>query len=145
MMKRVFVTKKKEPLVAPNEEAFDRITKLCKKVDEKIRKLDAALISYREQIKKTQPGPAREAIKARAVPLLKQKRTYEGQLDMLRGRTLILDQVAFAANKIKDARQTSSKGQGLRQFSRSFMCPVTATCCLTPESSIAKTKSSSSL
>lgn len=45
-------------------------------VDDKIRRLDAALSRYREQIKKTRPGPAREAIKVRAVKVLKQKRMY---------------------------------------------------------------------
>lgn len=51
-------------------------TKRGETVDEKIRKLDATLSRYRERIKKTRPGPAREAIKARAVRVLKQKRMY---------------------------------------------------------------------
>lgn len=51
-------------------------TKRGETVDEKIRKLDATLSRYREQIKRTRPGPAREAIKARAVRVLKQKRMY---------------------------------------------------------------------
>lgn len=43
-------------------------------MDEKIKKLDAELTRYREQLKKTRPGPAQEAIKARAMRILKQKR-----------------------------------------------------------------------
>lgn len=43
-------------------------------MDEKIKKLDAELSRYKEQIKKTRPGPAQEAIKARAMRVLKQKR-----------------------------------------------------------------------
>ena len=43
-------------------------------VDEKIKKLDMELVKYKEQIKKTRPGPAQEAVKARAMRVLKQKR-----------------------------------------------------------------------
>jgi charged multivesicular body protein 5 len=43
-------------------------------VDEKIKKLDVELNKYKEQIKKTRPGPAQEAVKARAMRILKQKR-----------------------------------------------------------------------
>jgi hypothetical protein len=43
-------------------------------VDEKIKKLDEELARYKEQIRKTRPGPSQEAIKARAIRLLKHKR-----------------------------------------------------------------------
>ncbi|URE47698.1 Charged multivesicular body protein [Musa troglodytarum] len=43
-------------------------------VDEKIKKLDAELARFREQIKKTRPGPAQEAVKARAMRIFKQRR-----------------------------------------------------------------------
>ena len=45
-------------------------------MEEKIKKLDAELTRYREQIKKTRPGPAQDAVKARAMRVLKQKRMY---------------------------------------------------------------------
>lgn len=43
-------------------------------MDEKIKRLDVELSRYKEQIKKTRPGPAQEAVKARAMRVLKQKR-----------------------------------------------------------------------
>lgn len=43
-------------------------------MDEKIKKLDVELNRYKEQIKKSRPGPAQEAVKARAMRVLKQKR-----------------------------------------------------------------------
>ncbi|XP_027104709.2 vacuolar protein sorting-associated protein 60.2-like [Coffea arabica] len=107
-MKRVFGVKKdKEPPPSIND-ASDRITKRGDTVEDKIKKLDAELARYREQLKKTRPGPAQEAIKARAMRVLKQKRMYEGQRDMLYNQTFNLDQVAFAAEGIKDAQQTMS-------------------------------------
>jgi charged multivesicular body protein 5 len=75
-------------------------------VDEKIKKLDVELARYKEQIKKTRPGPAQEAVKARAMRVLKQRKMYEGQRDMLYNQTYNLDQVAFASEGIKDAQQT---------------------------------------
>ncbi|KAF7820449.1 vacuolar protein sorting-associated protein 60.2 [Senna tora] len=84
------------------------ITKRGDTVEDKIKKLDVELSRYKEQIKKTRPGPAQEAVKARAMRVLKQKRMYEGQRDMLYNQTFNLDQVAFAAEGIKDAQQTMS-------------------------------------
>ena len=43
-------------------------------MEEKIKKLDVDLCKYREQIQKTRPGPAQQALKARAMRLLKQKK-----------------------------------------------------------------------
>jgi hypothetical protein len=45
-------------------------------VDEKIKKLDEELARYKDQIRKTRPGPSQEAIKARAIRLLKHKRMF---------------------------------------------------------------------
>ncbi|KAK7821044.1 vacuolar protein sorting-associated protein 60.1 [Quercus suber] len=120
-MKRVFGVKKdKEPPPSIND-ASDRveINKRGETVDEKIKRLDVELSRYKEQIKKTRPGPAQEAVKARAMRVLKQKRIrttskytgcvlerYEGQRDMLYNQTFNLDQVSFAAEGIKDAQQT---------------------------------------
>ncbi|XP_071734667.1 vacuolar protein sorting-associated protein 60.2-like [Rutidosis leptorrhynchoides] len=107
-MRRVFGAKKdKEPPPSLND-ASDRINKRGETVDEKIKRLDGELARYKEQIKKTRPGPAQEAVKARAMRVLKQKRMYEGQRDMLYNQTFNLDQVAFASEGIKDAQQTMS-------------------------------------
>lgn len=53
---------------------FFQINKRGENVDQKIRTLDAELSRYKEQIKKTRPGPTQEAVKARAMRVLKQKR-----------------------------------------------------------------------
>eukprot|EP00252_Welwitschia_mirabilis_P016636 TRINITY_DN3678_c0_g1_i1.p1 TRINITY_DN3678_c0_g1~~TRINITY_DN3678_c0_g1_i1.p1 ORF type:complete len:237 (+),score=76.40 TRINITY_DN3678_c0_g1_i1:245-955(+) len=105
-MKRVFGVKKDKAPPPSVQDATDRINKRGDTVDEKIKKLDAELAKYKEQIKKTRPGPAQEAVKARAMRILKQKRMYEGQRDTLYNQTFNLDQVAFAAEGIKDAQQT---------------------------------------
>ncbi|XP_074310783.1 vacuolar protein sorting-associated protein 60.2-like [Silene latifolia] len=105
-MHRIFGAKKQTDPPPSVQDAADRITKRGDSVEDKIKKLDAELARYKEQIKKTRPGPAQEAVKARAMRVLKQKRMYEGQRDMLYNQTFNLDQVAFAAEGIKDAQQT---------------------------------------
>uniref|UniRef100_A0A7N0T0K3 Charged multivesicular body protein 5 n=1 Tax=Kalanchoe fedtschenkoi TaxID=63787 RepID=A0A7N0T0K3_KALFE len=107
-MRRVFGVKKDKEPPPSIQDASDRITKRGDSVEEKIKKLDAELSRFKEQIKKTRPGPAQEAVKARALRVLKQKRMYEGQRDMLYNQTFNLDQVSFAAEGIKDAQQTMS-------------------------------------
>ncbi|KAL4282008.1 hypothetical protein GQ457_03G028290 [Hibiscus cannabinus] len=107
-MKRVFGIKKDKEPPPSIQDASDRINKRGDTVDEKLKKLDAELSRYKEQIKKTRPGPAQEALKARAMRVLKQKRMYEGQRDMLYNQTFNLDQVAFASEGLKDAQQTMS-------------------------------------
>ncbi|KAG2256091.1 hypothetical protein Bca52824_075385 [Brassica carinata] len=62
---------------------------------------------YREQIQKTRSGSVQQALKARAMRLLKQKKMYEGQRDMLYNQTFNLDQVSFSAEGLKDTQQTS--------------------------------------
>lgn len=105
-MKRVFGVKKDKEPPPSIQDASDRINKRGENVDQKIRSLDAELGRYKEQIKKMRPGPAQEAVKARAMRVLKQKRMYDGQRDMLYNQTFNLDQVAFASEGIKDAQQT---------------------------------------
>ncbi|XVF09360.1 hypothetical protein REPUB_Repub07fG0085900 [Reevesia pubescens] len=107
-MKRVFGVKKDKEPPPSVQDASDRINKRGDTVEEKLKKLDAELSRYKEQLKKTRPGPAQEAIKARAMRVLKQKRMYEGQRDMLYNQTFNLDQVAFASEGLKDAQQTMS-------------------------------------
>ncbi|KAJ7554861.1 hypothetical protein O6H91_05G012900 [Diphasiastrum complanatum] len=107
-MKRVFGAKKEKVPPPTVEEATERINKRGDTVDEKIKKLDAELIKYREQIKRTRPGAAQEAVKARAMRILKQKKLFEGQRDMLYNQTFNLEQVSFATEGIKDAQQTMS-------------------------------------
>uniref|UniRef100_A0A1D1XYA3 Charged multivesicular body protein 5 n=1 Tax=Anthurium amnicola TaxID=1678845 RepID=A0A1D1XYA3_9ARAE len=107
-MKRVFGAKKNKEPPPTISDASDRINKRGEGVDDKIKKLDAELARYKEQIKKTRPGPAQEAVKARAMRVLKQRRMYEGQRDMIYNQTFNLDQVAFAAEGLKDAQQTMS-------------------------------------
>ena len=43
-------------------------------VDKKIARLDAELIKYKDQMKKMRDGPAKNAVKQKALRILKQKK-----------------------------------------------------------------------
>ncbi|CDY25014.1 BnaC02g39940D [Brassica napus] len=94
-------------LLSSNRFAMSCINKRGESVEDKIKKLDVELCKYIEQIQKTRSGPVQQALKACAMRLLKQKKMYEGQRDMLYNHTFNLDQVSFTAEGLKDAQQTS--------------------------------------
>ena len=71
-------------------------------IDEKIRKLEAECLKYREQMGKMRPGPAQNAIKKRALQSLKQKKLYENQRDQMMNQQFALEQTSFTANSLKD-------------------------------------------
>jgi charged multivesicular body protein 5 len=73
-MRRVFGAKKNTEPPPSIQDASDRINKRGDSVEDKIKKLDVELCKYKEQLKKTRPGPAQEAVKARAMRVLKQKK-----------------------------------------------------------------------
>ncbi|XP_037483805.1 vacuolar protein sorting-associated protein 60.1-like isoform X2 [Triticum dicoccoides] len=97
-MKKIFGAKKSRDPPPTIQDATNQINKRGESMDEKIKKLDEELARYKEQIRKAWPGPSQEAIKARAIRLLKHKRMYEEQRN--------LDQVGFAADGLKDVQLT---------------------------------------
>lgn len=76
-------------------------------LDAKVKKLDEELIKYREQLKKLRPNsPAANAIKARAMRVLKQKKMYETQREQLYGQSFNMEQAAFATQSMQDTVTT---------------------------------------
>ena len=74
-------------------------------LDEKIRKLDAELLRYKEQLKRTK-GPAQNAVKQRAMRILKQKKMYENQRESLMNQQFNVEQVNFTTQQMKDSVNT---------------------------------------
>ena len=73
---------------------------------QKIHKLDQELIRYREQMAKMREGPAKTAIKQRALRILKQKKMYENQQDQLMQQSFNMDQTLFATESLRDTMTT---------------------------------------
>ncbi|KEI37625.1 uncharacterized protein L969DRAFT_19102 [Mixia osmundae IAM 14324] len=81
----------------------------------KIRKLDAELTKYRDQMKRLKEGPGKNAVKQRAMRVLQQKKMYEAQLGQLQQQTFNMEQASMTTENLRntmatvDAMKTANK------------------------------------
>ncbi|KAL9936362.1 hypothetical protein V8E36_004430 [Tilletia maclaganii] len=103
---------------APKPNLHQAITNTEARADStevKIRKLDAELTRYRDQMKKMRDGPGKTAIQQRAIRVLRQKRLYESQLTQLQQQAFNMEQATLTTDNLRntmatvDAMQTANK------------------------------------
>nr|CAH7756147.1 unnamed protein product [Callosobruchus chinensis] len=75
-------------------------------VEKKINGLENDLRRFRDQMAKMREGPAKNAVKQKALRVLKQKKLYENQLDNLRGQSFNMEQANMAHQTLKDTHTT---------------------------------------
>ncbi|CEQ40559.1 SPOSA6832_02201 [Sporobolomyces salmonicolor] len=84
-------------------------------IEVKIRKLDAELTKYRDQMRKMRDGPGKSAVQQRALRVLKQKKLYEGQISQLQQQTFNMEQASITTENLRntmatvDAMKTANK------------------------------------
>ncbi|KAI9269603.1 Snf7 family [Helicostylum pulchrum] len=84
-------------------------------VEVKVRKLDAELTRYRDQLKKMRDGPAKKTVQQKALRVLKQKKLYEAQRDNLQQQSFNMEQAQMTTENLRnvmatvDAMQTANK------------------------------------
>ncbi|KAJ8035869.1 Charged multivesicular body protein 5 [Holothuria leucospilota] len=105
-MNRLFGTgKPKQP--PPNlTDTIANVDSRSESIEKKISKLDVELKKYKDQMKKMREGPSKNIVKQKALRILKQKRTYEQQLDNLRQQSFNMEQANYAAQTLKDTKTT---------------------------------------
>lgn len=90
-------------------------------IEEKVNKLDAELRKYKEQMAKMREGPAKNAVKQRAMRVLKQKKQYESQVEGLRNQSFNMEQANYAAQSLKDTQSTiNAMRDGVGQIKKEF-------------------------
>ncbi|KAI8984141.1 Snf7 family [Mycotypha africana] len=113
-MNRLFGSTKKTPKPTLN----DAITNTDVRVDAvevKVKKLEAELTRYRDQLKKMREGPAKKAVQQKALRVLKQKKLYEAQRDNLQQQSFNMEQAQMTTENLRnvmatmDAMQTANK------------------------------------
>jgi charged multivesicular body protein 5 len=105
-MNRLFGrAKPKEPAPTLTETIANTDSRV-ESVDKKIAKLDAELVKYKQQMSKMRPGAGRDAVKQRAMRVLKQKKTYEQQASQLMQQSFNMEQQNFAIQTLQDTHQT---------------------------------------
>ncbi|KAL7409474.1 Snf7 family [Mrakia frigida] len=75
-------------------------------IEVKVRKLDAELGRYRDQMAKMREGPGKGAIQKRAIGVLKQKRMYEQQLQQLQQQTFNMEQASMTTENLRNTMAT---------------------------------------
>ena len=75
-------------------------------IEKKVARLDAELKKYRDQMSKMRDGPAKNAVKQKALRVLKQKKQYESQSENLRNQSFNMEQTNYATQSLKDTKTT---------------------------------------
>lgn len=75
-------------------------------IEVKIKKLDAELGRYKEQMGKMRPGPGKNAVQQRALRTLKQKKMYENQISQLAQQTFNMESAALTTENLRNTMAT---------------------------------------
>nr|CAG4635745.1 EOG090X0EA1 [Artemia franciscana] len=90
-------------------------------VEKKIAQLDNELRKYKEQMKKMREGPSKNAVKLRAMRVLKQRKTYEQQLESMRNQSFNMEQASYTTQMLKDTQTTVKAMQmGVKDMKKEF-------------------------
>ncbi|CAO3613073.1 unnamed protein product [Mucor hiemalis] len=113
-MNRLFGSTKKIPKPTLND-AISNTDVRVDAVEVKVKKLDAELTRYRDQLKKMRDGPAKKFVQQKALRVLKQKKLYEAQRDNLQQQSFNMEQAQMTTENLRnvmatvDAMQTANK------------------------------------
>jgi len=120
-MNRIFgAGKPKTP--APNlNDCISNIDSRAESVDKKVARLDQELAKYKQQMSKMRDGPGKNAVKQKALRVLKQKKQYENQVDNLRNQSFNMEQTNFATQSLKDTKDTvNAMKAGAKEMKKEF-------------------------
>ncbi|GAB0099893.1 Charged multivesicular body protein 5 [Sergentomyia squamirostris] len=120
-MNRLFgKAKPKEPLPSIND-CIAGVDTRAESVEGKISKLEAELRKYKDQMAKMREGPAKNAVKAKAMRVLKQKKMYESQAENLRNQSFNMEQANYAHQTLKDTHATvAAMKDGVKSMKKEF-------------------------
>jgi len=90
-------------------------------VDKKVSRIDAELNKYKQQMSKMREGPAKNAVKQKALRLLKQKKQYEAQAENMRNQSFNMEQTLMATQTLKDTKTTvNAMKLGVKEMKKEF-------------------------
>ncbi|XP_008559142.1 charged multivesicular body protein 5 [Microplitis demolitor] len=89
--------------------------------EKKIHNLDIELKKCKDQMMKMRDGPSKNAIKTKALRILKQRKMYENQVSNLRQQAFNMDQTNYATQTLKDTQITvAAMKDGVKQMQKEF-------------------------
>eukprot|EP00727_Mastigamoeba_balamuthi_P002054 m51a1_g11846 putative charged multivesicular body protein 5 (211) ;mRNA; f:476966-477889 len=100
-MQRIFGSFKPKAPAPSLDDACTRADARVASLDQRIAALDTQVMQLKERMKRAR-GPALDSLRAQALRLLKQKKTYEAQRDQMMAQSFNMQQVNFATQSVKD-------------------------------------------
>ncbi|XP_010129206.1 PREDICTED: charged multivesicular body protein 5, partial [Buceros rhinoceros silvestris] len=98
-----------------------KVDSRAESIDKKITRLDAELVKYKDQMKKMREGPAKNAVKQKALRVLKQKRMYEQQRDNLSQQSFNMEQANYTIQALKDTKTTvDAMKLGVKEMKKAY-------------------------
>ncbi|KAG8041203.1 hypothetical protein G9C98_002191 [Cotesia typhae] len=89
--------------------------------EKKIQALDVELKKCKDQMLKMRDGPSKNAVKTKALRILKQRKMYESQVSNLRQQAFNMDQTNYATQSLKDTQITiAAMKDGVKQMKNEF-------------------------
>lgn len=105
-MNRVFGKKKKEAPAPSLDDASSGLGGRVDDMDKKIAGLEQELRGFKDKIKKAKSPAAKKTLQKRAMEVLKRKKMYEQQRDVVAGQQFNIDQASFGIESAKANVQT---------------------------------------
>ncbi|THH07680.1 hypothetical protein EW145_g3213 [Phellinidium pouzarii] len=105
-MNRIFGSSSSKKPKPSLQDAISSTDVRMQSVEVKVKKLDAELGRYKEQMSKLRNGPGKSAIEQRALRTLKQKKMYESQLAQLQQQTFNMESAALATENLRNTMAT---------------------------------------
>eukprot|EP00485_Elphidium_margaritaceum_P005918 CAMPEP_0202696066 /NCGR_PEP_ID=MMETSP1385-20130828/9439_1 /ASSEMBLY_ACC=CAM_ASM_000861 /TAXON_ID=933848 /ORGANISM="Elphidium margaritaceum" /LENGTH=225 /DNA_ID=CAMNT_0049352169 /DNA_START=42 /DNA_END=719 /DNA_ORIENTATION=- len=104
-MKRFFGTKQKKSAGGAPDPTLDDVSgnmdKRMTELDTKINRLEKQILEIKKKMQRAK-GAAKNALKQKALKLLKQKKQYESQRDRMYGQQMNIDNTKYATQSIQD-------------------------------------------
>ncbi|OTF70650.1 charged multivesicular body protein 5-like protein [Euroglyphus maynei] len=121
MMNRMF-GKPKDKVPPPNlSDVIANVDSRAESIDKKIQKLEADLVKYKDQMKKMREGPGKNAIKQKAMHILKQRKMYENQREQLMQQSFNMEQTNMATQTLKDTQVTvNAMKLGVKEMKKEY-------------------------
>ncbi|KIY69749.1 vacuolar protein sorting-associated protein 60 [Cylindrobasidium torrendii FP15055 ss-10] len=105
-MNRIFGSSSSKKPTPSLQDAINSTDARMESIEVKIKKLDAELGRYKEQMGKMRPGPGKTAVQQRALRTLKQKKMYENQISQLAQQTFNMESAALTTENLRNTMAT---------------------------------------
>lgn len=120
-MNRLFGSRKPQAPPPNLNDCVANIDSRGESIDKKIARLDQELSKYSEQMKKMREGPAKNAVKQKAMRVLKQKKQYEANRENLSNQSFNIEQQNMAIQTVKDTKTTVNAMKiGLKEMKKEY-------------------------